>query len=106
MKEKIQINKLGEKEYVGRDWNNRELYKKKWWIFGEPREELRPALADIRRYIATVETNKHRIFQFIDVSILPDNMVIAISSDDAANLGILSSRIHVVWTLRAGEATA
>jgi hypothetical protein len=102
VKEKIQINKLGEKEYVGRDWNNRESYKKKWWIFGEPREELRPALADVRRYIATVETNKHRIFQFIDVSVLPDNMVIAITSDDAANLGILSSRIHVVWTLVQG----
>ncbi|WP_249779886.1 type IIL restriction-modification enzyme MmeI [Bradyrhizobium sediminis] len=29
-------------------------------------------------------------------------MLIAIATDDAANLGILSSRIHVVWSLRAG----
>jgi hypothetical protein len=29
-------------------------------------------------------------------------MVVAIGSDDAANLGILSSHIHVVWSLRAG----
>ena len=29
-------------------------------------------------------------------------MLIAIATDDAANLGILSSRIHVVWALRAG----
>lgn len=102
VKEKIQINKKGEQEFVGRDWNNRELYKERWWIFGEPREELRPALADIYRYIATVETTKHRIFQFLDKAILPDNMLIAVATDDAANLGILSSRIHVVWALRAG----
>jgi hypothetical protein len=29
-------------------------------------------------------------------------MLIAIATDDAANLGILSSRIHVAWSLRAG----
>jgi hypothetical protein len=29
-------------------------------------------------------------------------MLIAIASDDAANLGILSSRVHVVWTLAQG----
>src|SRR5581483_3313280 len=61
-----------------------------------------PALADLSRYIATVETMKHRVFQFLDACILPDNMLTAIGSDDAADLGILSSRIHVVWALRAG----
>ncbi|SHI12764.1 type IIL restriction-modification enzyme MmeI [Bradyrhizobium erythrophlei] len=44
VKEKIAINSKGEQEFIGRDWNNRESYKEKWWIFGEPREELRPAL--------------------------------------------------------------
>ena len=56
VKEKIAINSKGEQEFIGRDWNNRESYKEKWWIFGEPREELRPALSDLPRYIATVET--------------------------------------------------
>ena len=102
VKEKVETNKKGEKEYTGRDWNNRESYKEKWWIFGEPREDLRPALVNLPRYIATVETTKHRVFQFLDALILPDNMLIAIASDDAANLGILSSRIHVAWSLRAG----
>jgi hypothetical protein len=45
---------------------------------------------------------KHRIFQFLDASILPDNMLTAIAVSDAAELGILSSRMHVIWTLRAG----
>jgi hypothetical protein len=85
-----------------RDANRRATYRDNWWIFGEPRRELRPALTGLSRYIATVETAKHRIFHFLDASILPDNMLIAIGSDDASHLGVLSSRIHVQWSLRAG----
>ncbi|HXW72540.1 MAG TPA: DNA methyltransferase [Methylocella sp.] len=86
----------------GRDVNNRESYKLNWWIFGEPRRELRPALAGLARYIATVETSKHRFFQFLDASILPDNMLVCMALDDAFFLGVLSSRLHVVWALSAG----
>ena len=34
--------------------------------------------------------------------VLADNMIIAIGSDDAYALGVLSSRTHVVWALAAG----
>jgi hypothetical protein len=51
-------------------------YAKKWWMFGKPRSELRPALTGLPRYIATVETTKHRVFQFLDEAILPDNMLV------------------------------
>jgi hypothetical protein len=46
-------------------------YAENWWLFGKVRSEIRPALAEIPRYIATVETSKHRFFQFLDASI-PD----------------------------------
>ncbi|MFZ5578233.1 MAG: class I SAM-dependent DNA methyltransferase [Pseudomonadota bacterium] len=85
-----------------RDQNQRASYRDNWWIFGEPRRELRKALADLQRYIATVETAKHRTFQFLDAAIQPDNMLIAIASDDAFHLGVLSSRVHVVWALAMG----
>ncbi len=39
---------------------------------------------------------------FSMASILPDNMLVAIGSDDAFHLGVLSSRVHVTWALRAG----
>lgn len=29
---------------LGRKWNARASYQEKWWIFGEPRGEFRPAL--------------------------------------------------------------
>ncbi len=86
-----------------RDTNNRASYRDKWWIFGEPRRDLRPALAGLTRYIATVETSKHRHFQFLDASVLPDNKLIVIALDDAYQLGVLSSRIHVLYSLAAGS---
>ena len=85
-----------------RDHNNRPTYRKYWWIFGEPRKDFRPALKGLARYIATVETSKHRFFTFLDASICPDNRLINFASDDAYVLSVLSSRLHVVWALEAG----
>ncbi len=85
-----------------RDQNNRESRRNNWWLFGETNPKIRHQLADLSRYIATVETTKHRVVQFLDASILPDNMLVNIASDDAAMLGVLSSRVHVVWALAAG----
>lgn len=85
-----------------RDKNNRESYRKNWWIFGEPRRELRPALSGLARFIATVDTARHRVFQFLSADIVCDDKSVIVASDDAFLLGILSSRIHVVYSLRAG----
>jgi len=81
-----------------RDANNRDSYRKAWWIHGEPRKDLRPALAGLRRYVATVETAKHRIFQFLDDDVLPDNKLVVITLDDSFFLGVLSSRIHLAYS--------
>ena len=77
-------------------------YLENWWVFGKPRTELRPALLGLRRYIATVETAKHRVFQFLDASILADNMIVVIADDDAWELAILSSRPHTIWAPAMG----
>jgi hypothetical protein len=54
------------------------------------------------RYIATVETAKHRTFQFLDATIAPDNMLVCIALADAWHHGVLSSQVHVTWALAAG----
>jgi len=77
-------------------------YAKMWWQFGKPRQELRKMLAGLPRYIATVETTKHRLFTFLDAEILPDNMLVNIAVDDPAILGVLSSRMHIHWALSVG----
>jgi len=86
-----------------RDQNNRATYRDNWWFFGEPRKVLRKQLAGLPRYIATVETAKHRAFQFLDAGFLPDNALIAIALNDAVHLGVLSSRSHEAWALAVGS---
>src|SRR5690606_32650688 len=86
-----------------RDQNNRAGYKNNWWFFGEPRKTLRKQLAGLPRYIATVETAKHRTFQFLDACILPDNKLIALALQDALSLGVLSSSLHGDWATAAGS---
>ena len=69
-----------------------------WWIFGEPRSASGPPLP-ISTIIATPELSKHRFFVFLHGSILPDDALIVIATNDAYALGVLSSRIHVTWAL-------
>ena len=85
-----------------RDKNPRKTRRENWWLFGEQAPAFREYSSALPRYIATVETSKHRIFQFLDAEILPDNMIVAIGSDDAFHLGVLQSQIHLEWTLRTG----
>ncbi len=85
-----------------RDTNRDAQIKENWWLHGRTRGEIRRALKELPRYIATVETAKHRTFQFLDASILPDNMLIAIAVNDAFALGLLSSQLHAEWALVTG----
>jgi hypothetical protein len=85
-----------------REYNNRSTYREKWWIFGEPRSNFRPALAKLKRFIATTESARRRFFTFVDGNIIPDNSMVNIASDDAFIMGVLSSRIHLAWALAAG----
>ena len=86
----------------GRDINARDSIRRNWWLFSWPRPELRKALVGLRRYVVTIETAKHRPFMFVPSDVLPDHRLVCIATEDAYHLGILSSRIHVVWSLASG----
>jgi len=86
-----------------RDVNREPKIRENWWLFGRPRPELRPALVGLKSFVAIVETSKHRIFQFLDASILPDNKLVVIALEDPFDLGVLSSRIHTTYALAAGS---
>ena len=85
-----------------RDQNNRPSRRKNWWLWGESVPKFRKAVHGLTRYIGTTETAKHRTFSFIEANVLPDQKIRAIASDDALLLGILSSQVHVQWTLATG----
>lgn len=85
-----------------RDVNPRESYGTRWWVFGEPRALLRPAIEGLSRIIITGETSRHRFFEFFSTNTIADNMLRIIASDDAYHLGVLSSHIHTIFSLRKG----
>ncbi len=72
---------------------------KKWWLHERPRPELRAALTGLSRFIATARVAKHRFFVWLPISVLPDTRLNAIARSDDTIFGVLSSRIHEVWSL-------
>lgn len=86
-----------------RDQNRDPKLRENWWLHRRLREDLRAMLTGQPRYIATVETAKHRAFQFLDASIAPDNKLVCIALADAYALGVLSSQVHIAWTLATGS---
>ncbi|HNN91573.1 MAG TPA: class I SAM-dependent DNA methyltransferase [Pseudomonadota bacterium] len=85
-----------------RDAQNDRQRREKWWLFGRSGADLRGALKDVPRFIATSRTAKHRLFSFLSATTLPDTKVVAIAVDDSSLLAVLSSRVHEAWAMRAG----
>ncbi len=71
----------------------------RWWLMQRTRPELRRAVAQLNRFIATPRVAKHRLFIWLNAIVLPDSRVYAIAGDDDATFGILHSRIHELWSL-------
>jgi hypothetical protein len=73
-----------------------------WWLFRRSNEQIRGAIARLKRFIATSETARHRFFTFLDGGVRPEHKLVVIGTDDASILGVLSSKVHVCWALAAG----
>lgn len=85
-----------------RDSNRDPWISENWWVFGRPRTEFREFSSGLPRYITTIETAKHRFFQFLDASVLPDNMLVNIGIERPEPLAVLTSRMHVMWSIQSG----
>ncbi len=79
--------------------NNRAVRAKYWWRLAETMPATRKAVAPIARFIATPRVAKHRIFVWRSSSFLPDVRLAIVARADDTNFGILSSRMHEVWSL-------
>ena len=60
-------------------------------------------LSGLPLFMSTSETATHRLFVFVDASVLPEHKLVNIALDDAYAIGLLSSSIHVVWSLACGS---
>ncbi len=85
-----------------RDQNRNKVFREFWWVIGHPRPQFRESTNGLYRYIAIPETTKHQSFSFIENDILPDSTLVTFALEDAYFLGVLSSRVHVTWSLAAG----
>jgi type II restriction/modification system DNA methylase subunit YeeA len=80
--------------------NNRSVYREKWWLHAEPRPALRQALKDLNSYIVTPRVAKHRFFMRLPADYVPDSRLFVFALSNAEfGFGVLSSKIHEVWTL-------
>ena len=93
---------LREHVYPERQENNREGYRLKWWIHGEPRPAMRKALAPLHRYIVTPLVSKFRIFAWLPVEVVAENLLNVFAREDDYFFGVLHSRIHEVWARAQG----
>ncbi len=76
--------------------------RSEWWLHERPRVDMRKALAPLRRFIGTSMVAKHRIFTWVPPEVLPANLMIVIARDDDYFLGVLHSRLHLLWARQMG----
>ncbi len=84
--------------------NRDKIVARNWWRHARPRIDMRAALKNLPRYIATPAVSKHRLFVFLDAVVLPDQATLAIARSDDTTFGILHSRFHELWALRMGTS--
>jgi hypothetical protein len=73
-----------------------------WWQYERPRPDMRTAISNNHRYIATPRVAKHRAFVWVEQFILCNDgtTVFALSQDQ--EFGLLHSRPHEIWALGQG----
>jgi hypothetical protein len=82
----------------------RDDYRGQWWQYARPRPEMRRALKDRSRFIATPGVSKHRIFVWRDPVVLCNQGTLVFARDDDYFLGVLHSKLHELWALRKGTS--
>jgi type II restriction/modification system DNA methylase subunit YeeA len=76
--------------------------RENWWRPQRMRSEMRKATHQLKRFIVTPTTSKHRVFAWLVQPILPDHKLVVIARSDDAFFGILHSRFHEIWAKRVG----
>ena len=86
-----------------RDINNDLKLRREWWKYRRSNISIRDGVKELNRYIATTRTAKHRVFQFFLSNVMAESGVIMLFLEDAYYIGILSSKLHITWTLAQGS---
>jgi len=83
--------------------NARSALSERWWIFGEARSTFRPALRGCKLAITTSLTAKHRTFVVVSAETVCDSTTVMFALPDPFHLGVMSSSVHVEWSLASAN---
>jgi type II restriction/modification system DNA methylase subunit YeeA len=93
-----------------RDTVRRKQHREKWWLFGNARPGMRNAISKLSRYMVTPMVSKHRIFAWVDINVISENLLVVFAREDDYFLGVLHSKLHELWSRCQGtqlrEATS
>jgi type II restriction/modification system DNA methylase subunit YeeA len=82
-----------------RSKNRRNAYARRWWQTAEARPGMRAALVGKSRFIATPGVSLHRIFVWVEPSVLCNQKNMVFAREDSYFFGVLHSRLHEAWVL-------
>lgn len=80
-----------------RETVRREVHRRRWWQFGEPRVGMRLALAGLARYVAVGRHAKRLGLAWVDPWTMASDATCVFAFDDDFSMGVLQSRAHVAW---------
>jgi hypothetical protein len=73
-----------------------------WWLHRRPAPDMREAVAQLTRFVATPTVAKHRLFVWLKGETIPDHQLYVFARDDNYFFGVLHAYPHEIWSLRLG----
>ncbi|RYZ17795.1 MAG: hypothetical protein EOO70_00910, partial [Myxococcaceae bacterium] len=92
------ISLVNERVKPERNKNNRENYRKNWWLFGEYRPGMFDAIAPLSRCLVTARVSKHLMMSFQSVGSVFSEQLYVFPLERWTSFCVLQSRVHAPWT--------
>jgi hypothetical protein len=87
-----------------RERDNREVYRRKWWLFAERAVGLQTQIAGLDRVLARPFTSNTFFFAFIPTHYIFTNALVVVCSKSNAMYAVLNSSIHETWARHWGSS--
>lgn len=83
--------------------DNREAYRRNWWLHGERRIELYSIIRTMSRVIVCSQTSKYRALAFVPARQVFSTKLVVFAFDQPAAFALLQSTVHSEWSVFFGS---
>jgi type II restriction/modification system DNA methylase subunit YeeA len=87
-----------------RDSNAEKNTRERYWLFKRSAADMKLAVSALPRFIGTPEVSKYRLFVWLQPGVVADKNLVVVARSDDTTFGIVSSRMHELWSLRLGTS--